>query len=76
MSVLVVGFCSWIRPPLIPFPMDGPWAVSFGAVMVKAAMHVLVPVFRWTQALSNLWFTTRIGVSGSEGLVPKRGLLP
>ena len=56
--------------------MDGHWAVSFGTVMIKAAMYVLICVFWWTQVLSNLWFTTRIRVSGSESLVSKNGLLP
>lgn len=56
--------------------MAGHWAVLFGAVTIKAAMHLLEPVFGWTQALSRLWFTTRIGVCGSEGLVPKSRPLP
>lgn len=48
-------FCSWIRPPLVCFPTDGQWAVSFGAVTIKAALQVLVPVFWQTQAFSKLW---------------------
>lgn len=70
----LVESCSWVRPPT----QSHGWTLG-SFVWGSYDQGCYAPAWTclwWTQALSHLWFTTRIGVCGSEGLVPKSRLLP
>lgn len=53
-------------PPPPHSPGGGHWAVSFGAVTIKAAVDVRLYKSFDGYALSSLEFIARVGVSGSE----------